>query len=232
MISILTILTITSDVQKHRPLKRYYPGKYIISHCSLFSRPYFNMNSETEKTHHPETQNSETQNLNPTNRRRFKFSRNSVIRMGHHSMNSPFASLQLISNFRNLVAFGILLVFAIVELYLSAYLTAKYNANHNFPTLSAHCRVRYVLFASIWTIIFATAYLVGFFVSATSLFASVVSHFIMYVPSHSTHHLNFSTAFFFYQPISHLKILFIASFSHGFSGWRLPLQLPKRSVAR
>jgi hypothetical protein len=76
------------------------------------------------------------------------------------------------------IAFGVLLIFAIVELYLAAYLTAKYNANHNFPNLKARCRVRYLLFTSIWTIVFATAYLIGFFVSATSLFASVVSHFV------------------------------------------------------
>jgi len=59
------------------------------------------------------------------------------------------------------------LIFAIVKLYLSAWSTAKYNANHNLPSLSARFRVRYPLFMSVWTIVFAAAYLVGFFVSLT-----------------------------------------------------------------
>ena len=155
--------------------------------------------------------NSETQNVNPTNKRRFMYSRNSVVRMGHHSMflNSFSLPLQLISKFQNRVSFGALLIFAIVELYLSAWTTAKYNAHHNFPSLSARCRVHYLLFMSIWTIVFAAAYLVGFFISATSFFASVVSHFILYitVSSNSTYHLNLSTAFFLPTKFS-LEMLF------------------------
>jgi len=110
--------------------------------------------------------------------------------------NSPFAVLQPISNFRNLVAFGVLLVVSLIELSIAAWITAKYNKNHNFPTSSARAQVRYLLFMSIWTIVFGTVYLVGFLMAASSIFVSVASHFFLCVLSHSTRHLNRSTVFF------------------------------------
>jgi len=45
-----------------------------------------------------------------------------------------------------------------------------------FPTSSAHVRVCYTLFMSIWTTTFGLVYLVGFLVAASSIFVSVVSH--------------------------------------------------------
>jgi hypothetical protein len=81
-------------------------------------------------------------------------------------------------------------------LSIAAWITAKYNKNHNFPTSSARAQVRYLLFMSIWTIVFGTVYLVGFLMAASSIFVSVASHFFLCVLSHSTCHLNRSTVFF------------------------------------
>jgi len=73
--------------------------------------------------------------------------------------------------------FGSLVLFSIIEMCISAWITAKYNANHNFPNSGVRARVRYILFLSIWTIVFGSGFLVAFLVSATSAFASVASHF-------------------------------------------------------
>jgi len=48
---------------------------------------------------------------------------------------------------------------------------------------------------SIWTIVFGTAYSIGFFVAASSVFASVASHFFLCVLSQSTRDLNCLTMF-------------------------------------
>ena len=84
---------------------------------------------------------------------------------------------------------------SLIEVSIAAWITAKYNTNHNFPNSSTRAQVRYLLFMSIWTIVFGTVYLVGFLV-ASGIFASVPLHFLLCVLSHSTCHLNRSTVFF------------------------------------
>jgi len=106
--------------------------------------------------------------------------------------NFPSAALQLISNFRHVVAFGALLLSSLIELSISTWITAKYNANHNAPTSSAHVRVSYLFFMSIWTIVFGSVYLVGFLIAGTSIFASMAPHFFLRVLFYSTYHDNFS----------------------------------------
>ncbi|KAF8954530.1 hypothetical protein BDZ97DRAFT_1864551 [Flammula alnicola] len=76
------------------------------------------------------------------------------------------------------IMFGAIVIFSIIELCISAWITAKYNAHHNNPNSGIRARVRYLLFVSIWTVIFGTAYLVVFLVSVSHVFASVASHFV------------------------------------------------------
>jgi len=76
------------------------------------------------------------------------------------------------------ITFGALVVFSIIEMCISAWLTTKYNAHHNYPSLSVRDRVRYLLFVSIWTILFGSVYLVGFLMASGTFLASVASHFI------------------------------------------------------
>ena len=123
---------------------------------------------------------------------------NSVVRMGHPSKyvysHSPSAVLQLISRVQNLVTFGDLVIFSLIKLSIATWMTAKYNASHNFPTSSARARVCYTLFILIWTTISGSVYLVGFLVAASSIFTSVASHFFLYVLAH--HLLKFLSSFF------------------------------------
>ncbi|KJA19174.1 hypothetical protein HYPSUDRAFT_44414 [Hypholoma sublateritium FD-334 SS-4] len=76
------------------------------------------------------------------------------------------------------IAFGMLLVFSIIEMCISAWITAKYNAHHNFPNTGTRARVRYILFTSIWTIIFGSVYMAVFLVAVNHVLSSIASHVI------------------------------------------------------
>jgi len=76
------------------------------------------------------------------------------------------------------IVFGVIVVIAIIEMCISAWITAKYNTLHNFPNSDLQARVRYILFASIWTVLLSSAYLVLFITMAGNVIASVASHFV------------------------------------------------------
>ena len=79
---------------------------------------------------------------------------------------------------------------------IAAWITAKYNAHHNFPNSGLRARVRYILFVSIWTVLFGSVYLALFISMAGSWITGVASHFVLYVSlfweplqNHLTHRL-------------------------------------------
>jgi len=74
--------------------------------------------------------------------------------------------------------FGGIIVFSIIEMCIAAWITAKYNAHHNFPNSGLRARVRYILFVSIWTVLLGSVYLGVFLTMAGSMITSVFSHFI------------------------------------------------------
>ncbi|KAF9513013.1 hypothetical protein BS47DRAFT_1010540 [Hydnum rufescens UP504] len=76
------------------------------------------------------------------------------------------------------ILFGLVIVLAIIEMSIAGFLTSRYNTHHNFPSTSLRDRARYLLFVSIWTIIFGAFYIVIFLTSGTggSILASVASH--------------------------------------------------------
>ncbi|KAI0321271.1 hypothetical protein OF83DRAFT_1100554 [Amylostereum chailletii] len=74
------------------------------------------------------------------------------------------------------VTFALLLIIAIIELAISAFLTARFNQYHNFLSTGVRDRVRFLLFTSIWTIVFAPFFMGMFFAAPGSIFASVASH--------------------------------------------------------
>jgi len=76
------------------------------------------------------------------------------------------------------IVFGFLVVAAIIEMCIAAWVTAQYNQNHNFPSLSLEARVRYILFASIWTVFLGSLYLVLFMLMAGHKITSIGSHFV------------------------------------------------------
>lgn len=74
------------------------------------------------------------------------------------------------------VLFGLLLLFGIIEGATTSWLTSQYN-NGNAPiTGSIRDRVRFLVFASWWTVIFSAGYLAVFFLAASSFVASIASH--------------------------------------------------------
>ncbi|KAJ7494365.1 hypothetical protein B0H11DRAFT_2156159 [Mycena galericulata] len=77
------------------------------------------------------------------------------------------------------ITFGLIILFGIIELALSAWLTSKFNMLHNERTLTERDRVRFTLFTSTWTVIFSTLMLVLFWHSSDgSVLTSVLSHLI------------------------------------------------------
>jgi len=76
------------------------------------------------------------------------------------------------------IMFGAIVVFAIIEMCIAAWITAKYNSHHNFPNSGLRARVRYILFTSIWTVALGSVYLGIFLAMAGSFISSVASHFV------------------------------------------------------
>jgi len=76
------------------------------------------------------------------------------------------------------IMYGGIIVFSIIEMCIAAWITAKYNANHNSPNSGLRARVRYILFVSIWTILASSVYLGLFLTMAGSVISSVASHIV------------------------------------------------------
>jgi len=76
--------------------------------------------------------------------------------------------------------FGLLIFFGVIEVSISAWLTAKYGKHHNATRSSQVIRTHFILFASCWTVVMSAIYLGVFqvFWSSGFLFTSVASHFI------------------------------------------------------
>ncbi|CAA7270866.1 unnamed protein product [Cyclocybe aegerita] len=89
-----------------------------------------------------------------------------VIREGHPSEHHPPSILD------------ILILFSIIELAISAWLTSQYNSHHNFSSGTLRARVTYTLFVSVWTIVLSSAFLGLFLVRAGNVLVSVMGHFV------------------------------------------------------
>ncbi|KAJ3485233.1 hypothetical protein NLI96_g5106 [Meripilus lineatus] len=83
------------------------------------------------------------------------------------------------------ITFGLIIVFATIELAISAWLVAKYEAHNNYPSIGVRDRTRFLLFTSSWTIFFSMFYLILFLHSAStgSIMTSVASHLLFLVPT-------------------------------------------------
>ena len=106
-----------------------------------------------------------------------------------------------------------------VQMCITAFVTARYNSRHNAPNHSTRIRVRYLLFMSVWTVVFGSFYLVMFLVAMDSIFVSVASHFFLWVMGcHS----------FMYMISNSFQT---ASYSHGYYGLgHQPLSRPASAV--
>ncbi|KAJ7491028.1 hypothetical protein FB451DRAFT_1124642 [Mycena latifolia] len=77
------------------------------------------------------------------------------------------------------ITFGLIILFGVFELALSAWLTSRFNMLHNERSPSERDRVRFALFTSTWTIFFSGLILILFWHSADgSVLTSVLSHLV------------------------------------------------------
>ncbi|EIM83567.1 uncharacterized protein STEHIDRAFT_170815 [Stereum hirsutum FP-91666 SS1] len=74
------------------------------------------------------------------------------------------------------ITFGLIILFSIIELAVSAWLVARYNQHHNYLSGSENNRVRFLLFNSIWTLLLAPIFMGVFFAAPTSFLGSLLSH--------------------------------------------------------
>ncbi|KAJ7891349.1 hypothetical protein B0H14DRAFT_3428654 [Mycena olivaceomarginata] len=78
------------------------------------------------------------------------------------------------------ITFGLIILFGVIELALSAWLTSKFNMLHNQRSLSERDRVRFTLFTSTWTI-FSLGYWSSSFGTHRTALCSLVSWLISYL---------------------------------------------------
>ncbi|KAJ7842193.1 hypothetical protein B0H14DRAFT_2724610 [Mycena olivaceomarginata] len=77
------------------------------------------------------------------------------------------------------ITFGLIILFAIIELSLSAWLTSQFNRFGNEQTLTERDRVHFTLFASTWTVVFSALFLILFAHSPNgSMLTSVLAHLV------------------------------------------------------
>jgi len=75
------------------------------------------------------------------------------------------------------IVFGLMIFFSIIELSISAWLTAQWNSFGNQNNNDEVSRTHFLLFCSVWTIVFSIAYLGLFLHSRTgSIATSIASH--------------------------------------------------------
>jgi len=75
-------------------------------------------------------------------------------------------------------AFGLLIIIGIIEIAITGFLTGRYNSRHDYPNKSIRDRIRFLLFASFWTVFLSLFYIVLFIRSASSgsVASSILSH--------------------------------------------------------
>ncbi|KAJ8082155.1 hypothetical protein PM082_008002 [Marasmius tenuissimus] len=77
------------------------------------------------------------------------------------------------------IIFGLLILFGIVELAISAWLTARFDKRHDYLDGTERDRVRYILFASTWTVALSALLSLVFWHSPTgSMLTSALAHLI------------------------------------------------------
>ncbi|KIM69912.1 hypothetical protein SCLCIDRAFT_12609 [Scleroderma citrinum Foug A] len=79
------------------------------------------------------------------------------------------------------IVFGLMLLFSAIELAISAWLTARFSARHDYFSTDERDRTHFILFSSIWTVVVSTTYLIFFFALPSTVVSSVLSHIVLLV---------------------------------------------------
>ncbi|KAG1821397.1 hypothetical protein EV424DRAFT_835359 [Suillus variegatus] len=73
-----------------------------------------------------------------------------------------------------LVVSSLIIFCSIIVLSISAWLTSRFTAYHNYFSLAERDRTRFMLFTSAWTIVFSSFYMIFSFCLPGSVFGSVL----------------------------------------------------------
>lgn len=76
------------------------------------------------------------------------------------------------------IVFSLIVFCSIIELSISAWLTSRFTAYHNYFSLAERDRTRFLLFTSTWTTVFSGLYMFFSFYLPGSVLSSVASHFL------------------------------------------------------
>ena len=74
----------------------------------------------------------------------------------------------------------------VLQLSISAWLTARYNSRHDFLSTNLRDRVRFLLFCSIWTTFLSPFFPVLLLLGILEVATSVAAHAVLFVPFHHT----------------------------------------------
>ncbi|KAG1738517.1 hypothetical protein EDB19DRAFT_895081 [Suillus lakei] len=74
------------------------------------------------------------------------------------------------------VVFSLIVFFGIIEFAISAWLTSQFNAYHNYFSLAGRDCTRFLLFTSMWTIVFSIHHVFFFFPLSDNVLSSTASH--------------------------------------------------------
>jgi len=79
------------------------------------------------------------------------------------------------------IVLSLLILFGIIELAISAWLTSRFNRFHDNNGSSEKTRVQYTLFASVWTVVTALFFGLMFFQSPSGALTSILVHIVWLV---------------------------------------------------
>lgn len=74
------------------------------------------------------------------------------------------------------IAFGFVILFSFIEFLITTILISNYNSNDSYFSDSLRDRLKFLLFTSIWSLIFTSIYLFGIFKLPTNFLFSLASH--------------------------------------------------------
>ncbi|KAG0143281.1 hypothetical protein CROQUDRAFT_49033 [Cronartium quercuum f. sp. fusiforme G11] len=74
------------------------------------------------------------------------------------------------------IASGFIIFFALIEFFITVILVSDYNRHDSYPNGSIRDRIRFLLFASIWSLVFSSTYLIGVFLAPANFLFSIASH--------------------------------------------------------
>ncbi|KAI0305035.1 hypothetical protein BC826DRAFT_29965 [Russula brevipes] len=76
------------------------------------------------------------------------------------------------------IFFAVIIVLAIIELSISAWLTARYESHHNYLSIAERDRVHFLLFCSIWTTLLSPVFPILLFIGSLEILLSFAAHVI------------------------------------------------------